>query len=60
METKTATTIKDLIVINNDRYEGYKTAAEETKDAHLKSLSTGVPPPSKGIFPGTPQVFTGR
>lgn len=38
METKTASTIKDLIVINNDRYNGYKTAAEETKDADLKSM----------------------
>jgi uncharacterized protein (TIGR02284 family) len=41
METqKTATAIKDLIIINNDRYEGYKTAAEETKDADLKSMFT--------------------
>ncbi len=38
METKTATTIKDLVVINNDRYEGYKTAAEETKEADLKTM----------------------
>ena len=30
--------IKELIIINNDRYEGYKTAATETKDARLKSL----------------------
>ena len=48
METKTATTIKDLIVINNDRYEGYKTAAEETKDADLKSLFTEFSLQSKG------------
>jgi uncharacterized protein (TIGR02284 family) len=47
METKTATTIKDLIVINNDRYEGYKTAAEETKDADLKSLFTEFSQQSK-------------
>jgi uncharacterized protein (TIGR02284 family) len=38
METKTASAIKDLIVINNDRYEGYKTAAKETTDADLKSM----------------------
>jgi uncharacterized protein (TIGR02284 family) len=49
METKTATTIKDLIVINNDRYEGYKTAAEETKDADLKSLFTEFSLQSKGF-----------
>lgn len=30
--------VKELIVINNDRYEGYKTAAEETKDGDLKPL----------------------
>ena len=40
METKTASTIKDLIVINNDRCKGYKTAADETKDADLKAMFT--------------------
>lgn len=41
METeKTALAINDLIIINNDRYEGYKTAAEETKDSDLKSMFT--------------------
>ena len=43
METiteKTAEQLKELIVINNDRYEGYKTAAEETKDKDLKALFT--------------------
>lgn len=30
--------IKDLIIINNDRCEGYKTAANETKDSDLKSM----------------------
>lgn len=30
--------IKELIIINNDRYEGYKTAADETKDSDLKPL----------------------
>jgi uncharacterized protein (TIGR02284 family) len=40
METKTVSTIKDLIVINNDRCNGYKTAAGETKDADLKTMFT--------------------
>lgn len=30
--------IKELIIINNDRYEGYKTAADEIKDSDLRSL----------------------
>lgn len=39
METQTiATAINDLIVINNDRYEGYNTALTETRDADLKTL----------------------
>ncbi|MBC7383784.1 MAG: PA2169 family four-helix-bundle protein [Bacteroidia bacterium] len=37
---KTQAVVKDLIIINNDRCEGYKTAAQETKDADLKSLFT--------------------
>ena len=41
METqKTATAINDLIIINNDRYEGYKKAADEIKESDLKSLFT--------------------
>jgi uncharacterized protein (TIGR02284 family) len=35
---KTETLVKELIVINNDRYEGYKNAADETKDGDLKAL----------------------
>jgi uncharacterized protein (TIGR02284 family) len=31
-------TLKELIIINNDRYEGYKTAADESKDSDLKPL----------------------
>lgn len=31
-------TIKELIIINNDRYEGYKTASNEAKDSDLKPL----------------------
>ena len=46
---KTATAINDLIVINNDRYEGYKTAANEIKDADLKSLFTDFSNQSKGF-----------
>lgn len=41
METiteKTSKELKELIVINNDRYEGYKTASEETQEANLKAL----------------------
>jgi uncharacterized protein (TIGR02284 family) len=50
METqKTTAAIKDLIVINNDRYEGYKTAAEEAKDADLKSMFTEFSLQSKGF-----------
>ena len=49
METKTATTVKDLIVINNDRYEGYKTAAGETKEADLKTMFSEFSEQSKGF-----------
>lgn len=35
---KIVTVIKDLIIINNDRYDGYKTASSETKDPDLKSM----------------------
>lgn len=39
METqKIASAVNELIVINNDRYEGYKTAAGETKEQDLKDL----------------------
>jgi len=47
--TKTATAINDLIIINNDRYEGYKKAAEETKESDLKSLFTDFSNQSKGF-----------
>jgi uncharacterized protein (TIGR02284 family) len=30
--------LKDLIVVNNDRFEGYKTAANKTQDTELKAL----------------------
>lgn len=35
---KVAGVIKDLIIINNDRYEGYNTAATETTDLELKAM----------------------
>jgi uncharacterized protein (TIGR02284 family) len=34
---KTIATLNNLIQINNDRIEGYKTASEETNEADLKS-----------------------
>ncbi|MES2590709.1 MAG: PA2169 family four-helix-bundle protein [Bacteroidota bacterium] len=41
METikeKSVDVLKELIVINNDRYEGYKTAAKETENPDYKAL----------------------
>jgi uncharacterized protein (TIGR02284 family) len=41
METlteKASKELKELIIINNDRYEGYNKAAEETTDLDLKAL----------------------
>ena len=41
METiaeKTANALNDLIIINNDRYEGYQKAMEQTNDVDLKDL----------------------
>ena len=41
METtieKTAEVLNDLIIINNDRYEGYEKAREEVKDPDLKDF----------------------
>lgn len=35
---KTTETLNDLIIINNDRYEGYKKAMEQAKDEDLKTL----------------------
>jgi uncharacterized protein (TIGR02284 family) len=49
METKTASTIKDLIVINNDRCTGYRTAADETKDADLKAMFNEFSRQSEGF-----------
>ena len=35
---KTAHALNDLIIINNDRYEGYQKAMEHTQDVDLKDL----------------------
>jgi uncharacterized protein (TIGR02284 family) len=45
---KTTAALNGLIIINNDRYEGYKTAAEETTDGDLKALFTRLSTQSKG------------
>lgn len=47
METKKIDAINSLIIINNDRSEGYMKAAEEAKDAELKSLFTKFSQQSK-------------
>lgn len=44
---KTAQTLSDLIIINNDRYEGYQKAKEQTKDADLKNLFASFSTQSK-------------
>lgn len=42
METKkTIDALNELIVINNDRIEGYKTASDETEEQDLKTLFLG-------------------
>jgi uncharacterized protein (TIGR02284 family) len=35
---KGVSVIKDLIITNNDRYEGYDTASKETKEPDLKAM----------------------
>ena len=37
-QTKVSEAIADLIVINNDRHQGYKTASAEAKEGDLKTL----------------------
>jgi uncharacterized protein (TIGR02284 family) len=41
-EKETVSLLNDLVVINNDRIEGYKKAAEETDDIDLKALFNGM------------------
>ena len=48
-QQQSSAVVKDLIIINNDRYEGYQTAAKETKDADLQSLFTEFANQSKGF-----------
>ena len=38
IEKKTTDAVKDLIAINNDRYQGYKKAAEDSTDKDLKEM----------------------
>lgn len=45
---ETITSINSLIIINNDRFEGYKKAAEETEDQDLRALFTRFSIQSKG------------
>jgi len=43
----TTKALKELIIINNDRTEGYNKAAEQTKDSDLKPLFTRLAGESK-------------
>ncbi|MES2133796.1 MAG: PA2169 family four-helix-bundle protein [Bacteroidota bacterium] len=47
METQKINAVNSLIIINNDRSEGYMKAAEEAKDSELKSLFTKFSQQSK-------------
>jgi uncharacterized protein (TIGR02284 family) len=38
VKVKSVDALKELVIINNDRYEGYKTASKETKDPDYKAL----------------------
>lgn len=51
--------IKDLIIINNDRYEGYKNAAENTKDADLKAMFNDFSTQSRGFAEELKRFVTG-
>lgn len=48
-QVRASETIQDLIVINNDRYEGYQTAAKETKDSDLKDMFNSFSMQSNGF-----------
>lgn len=60
METteKTNTAVRDLIIINNDRTEGYKTAATETKEADLQALFNRLSEQSRGFASELKQFIT--
>jgi uncharacterized protein (TIGR02284 family) len=58
METiKESKALSALIIINNDRFEGYKKAAEETKDADLKELFTKFSNQSRGFSEELRKLF---
>jgi len=40
VQEKTTKALRAVVIINNDRYEGYKRAADETKDGDLKAIFT--------------------
>jgi len=55
--------LNDLVIINNDRYEGYKKAMEETKDSSLKQLFSSLSRQSdffgrelRNLFPAAKQA----
>ena len=48
-ESKDNKALASLVIINNDRYEGYKTAADETNEADLKKLFAEYSLQSKGF-----------
>jgi uncharacterized protein (TIGR02284 family) len=48
-QAKTSAVLTDLIVINNDRTEGYKTASKETKESDLKDLFNSFATQSQGF-----------
>jgi uncharacterized protein (TIGR02284 family) len=48
-QQQSSAVVNDLIVINNDRYEGYKTAAAEVKESDLKNLFTDFSNQSKAF-----------
>ncbi len=49
--------LNDLIIINNDRYEGYQKAMEQTKDSDLKSLFSKYSIQSKGYATSLRNLF---
>lgn len=49
LKEKSTEALTELIIINNDRYEGYQTAAQETDDADLKSLFSKCSMQSRGF-----------
>ena len=46
---KTTEAVSDLIIINNDRYEGYQKAMEQTNDSDLKTLFSQYSEQSKSF-----------